>query len=154
MLVAALLLVIGCITVSSTLILHNRMQHHVLEQFSEDLRRSVFNFEENESERLGALGRENALLADLPSLKALMTTSDPRTIEDGALQFSRVSDNDLFALATSAGDVVAVHTRGAPAGVALRQQINQALTVNDQHFLLDGRRLYEYSIRPIYFGST
>ncbi len=44
------------------------------------------------------LQQENALLADLPSLKALMTTNDDRTIADSGLNFWKVSGNDLFGL--------------------------------------------------------
>ena len=114
MLVAALLLVIASITIASLLVIRNSMRRQVLDDFSGDLSHSVETFQSFESQRLAALQRENALLADLPSLKALMTTSDERTIADGAIQFWQVGDNDLFALASSDGQVLAAYTQQVP----------------------------------------
>jgi signal transduction histidine kinase len=153
MLVSALALVIASVTVSSLLVIGDRMRQQVLTDFSGDLAHSVETFQSFESQRLAALERENALLADLPSLKALMTTSDERTIADGAVQFWKVGDNDLFALASSDGRVLAAYTRGEPADAQLRANLAQALGQTGKHYLLSGPRLFEYSIRQLYFGS-
>ena len=61
------------------------------------------------------LQHENALLSNLPSLKALMTTNDERTIADASIQFWQVSGNDLSALANSDGHVAvrSLHARSA-----------------------------------------
>ena len=104
MLVAALVLVIASITISSLLVIGHRMRQQVLEDFSKDLVHSVEIFRSFEAQRLAALQRENALLADLPSLRALMTTNDQRTIEDGAEDFWKVSESDLFALVSNYAD--------------------------------------------------
>ena len=153
MLVAALVLVIGSVIFSSLLVIRSRMQSQVLDDFSADLIRSTVTFREFQAQRLAALERENALLADLPSLKALMTTDDERTIADAGTQFWKVGDNDLFALASSTGKVVAAYTRGSPAGSRLRSDLHDVLLLDNRHFLLSENRLFEYSIRPLYFGS-
>jgi len=153
MLVAALALVIASVTAASLLVIRTRMQRQVLDDFSEDLARSVETFQNLESQRLAALQHENALLADEPRLKALMTTSDERTISDGAIDFWKVGDNDLFALASSDGRVVAANTRGTAATPELRADISAALGQPNQHYLLSGGRLFEYSVRPLYFGD-
>src|SRR6185437_5233096 len=106
-----------------------------------------------EEQRRSALQRENALLADLPSLKALMTTSDQRTIEDGAVEFWKVSGNDLFALATGDGHVVAAYTAGSPATPRLRSILEALIADSSKHYLLSDGRLFEYTVRPLYFGS-
>jgi len=154
MLVAALVLVIASITISSLLVIRNSMRSQVLDDFSVELAHSVETFQSFESQRLAALQRENALLADLPSLKALMTTSDERTIADGAIQFWQVGDNDLFALASSDGQVLAAYTRGEPADSELRSNVGGILIHPEKHYLLSGGRLFEYSVRPLYFGSA
>src|ERR1700744_3440683 len=110
MLVAGLVLVIASITISSLLVIGDRMRRQVLEDFSKDLVHSIETFRSFESQRLAALQRENALLADLPSLRALMTTNDQRTIEDGAKNFWQVSGSDLFALASNDGHILAAYT--------------------------------------------
>lgn len=153
MLVATLLLVVTSVTLSSLLIIRNRMQRQVLSDFSGELAQTVVTFEALQSQGLAALERENALLADLPSLKALMTTGDERTIADDAFQFWKVSDNDLFALATADGTVVAAYTRGTPADAELRRNLASTIPRTDKHFLLSGDRLFGFASRAIYFGS-
>ena len=51
-------------------------------------------------------------MAALPSLKALMTTNDPRTIADDAVDFWKTSGNDLFALADGDHRVQAAYAKG------------------------------------------
>jgi signal transduction histidine kinase len=153
MLVATLVLVISTITISSLFVIRHRIHQQVQDDFSQDLSHSVETFQNLESQRLAALQRENALLADLPSLKALMTTSDQRTIADGAVEFWKVGDNDLFALASRDGQILAAYTRGTPADSDLQVNLSRTLTQADKHYLLSGGRLFEYSVRPLYFGS-
>ena len=137
MLVAALVLVIGSVILASLLVIRSRMQSQVLDDFSADLTRSTITFREFQAQRLAALERENALLADLPSLKALMTTNDERTIVDAGAQFWKIGDNDLFALANSAGKVVAAYTRGSPADARLQGDLQDILLLQDRHFFFE-----------------
>ena len=152
MLVAPLVLVIASVTAASLLIVRDRMRQQFSNNLSDDLTHSVETFQNLEGQRRAALRRENALLADLPSLKALMTTSDQRTIEDGAVEFWKVSGNDLFALATSQGRVVAADTIGMPATPKLRGDLEALISNPSKHYLLSDGRLFEYSVRPLYFG--
>src|SRR5258708_2717890 len=112
LLVAAMALIIASATFGSLLIVRHQLESQVTQDLSKDLAHSVTTFQNLEAQRLSALERENALLADLPSLKALMTTSDRRTIEDAGVEFWKVSDSDLFALADNQGHVVAAYARG------------------------------------------
>src|SRR6266567_2040393 len=128
LLVAAMALIIGSATFGSLLIVRHRMRASVTDELVEDLARSVVTFKNLEVERQNALERENALLADLPSLKALMTTSDSRTIEDGGIEFWKVSGADLFALANNEGQVVAAYAHGERLDKALRADLGTVLT--------------------------
>lgn len=153
MLVAPLVFVIASVTAASLLIVRDRMRQQFSNDLSADLTHSVETFQNLEAQRRAGLQLENALLADLPSLKALMTTSDQRTIEDGAVEFWKVSGNDLFALATGDGRVVAAYTVGNPSGPKLRNDLEALIANPAKHYLLSGGRLFEYSVRPLYFGS-
>ena len=86
LLLTSLVLIIAGTTASSLLIVRSRLQHHVQETLDADLRHSVETFQDLEAHRRSALEQEISLLASLPSLKALMTTSDARTIADGGLK--------------------------------------------------------------------
>ena len=100
-----------------------------------------------------ALDSENALLADLPSLKALMTTNDQRTIEDGAVEFWKVSGTDLFALADHDGRIVAAFNAASPASQPLRRDLHSYLSGATNPYLVSEGRLFGCSVSPIYFGS-
>ena len=134
LLVAAMALIIGCATFGSLLIVRHRMRVSVTDELAADLARSVVTFRNLEVQRQNALERENALLADLPSLKALMTTSDSRTIEDGGIEFWKVSGADLFALANNEGQVVAAYAQGQRLDRALRSDLGLVLAGPAIHF--------------------
>lgn len=98
--------------------------------------------------RLNGRGSDTAL-----TRCALMTSGDDLTIQDGAVEFWQISGDDLFALVDASGRVVAAYTKGASAGNNLRQGLKALLAVSDKHYLIDGRSLYDCSVRPLYFGS-
>ncbi len=154
MLVTALIPVITSVTFSSLLVVRSRVQHQVLAEFCGDLKRSAGIFGASEAQRLAALRRVNALLAEPPSLKALMTTAETTTITDGAARFWQISDSDFFALADSDGHLVTVYTRGAPPGEELEEALPRVLGVDDRRFLVADDRLFEYSVQPLSFGNA
>ncbi|HEY1965231.1 MAG TPA: cache domain-containing protein, partial [Acidobacteriaceae bacterium] len=119
-----------------------------------DLQHSVETFQDIEAHRRSALDQESALLASLPSLKALMTTSDPRTITDDAVDFWKTSGNELFALADSNSHVLAANAEDAENTDQLKADLQAVIRDPSRHYLLSGGRLYEYSVRPLYFGSA
>ncbi|HZL51821.1 MAG TPA: ATP-binding protein [Terracidiphilus sp.] len=153
LLVAAMALVIVSVTLASLWLVRNRLLVQITDDLSKDLRHSVLTFQNLQAQRLNALERENALLADLPSLKALMTTSDLRTIEDGGTEFWRVSGNDLFALGDNRGRVVAAYIGESHSDAVLRANLQVLLTTPAVHYLVTEGRLYACSVQPIYFGS-
>jgi signal transduction histidine kinase len=153
LLVAAMALVIASVTLASLLLVRHRLSVQVTDDLSTDLEHSVLTFQDLQAQRLNALERENALLADLPSLKALMTTSDSRTIEDGGIRFWKVSGNSLFALGDNGGHVIAAYTEGTHSDSTLRADLEPVLATPSIHYLVTGGRLYACSVEPIYLGS-
>jgi signal transduction histidine kinase len=135
------------------MLLRHRLHTQVTNDLSRDLNHSVITFENLQNERLVALDRENALLAELPTLKALMTSGDDLTIQDGAVEFWKLSGTDLFAIADATGRVVAVYAKNDSAKPSLRHALNDLLASQSKHYLIDGRSLYACSLRPLYFGS-
>jgi signal transduction histidine kinase len=153
LLVLAMALVIVIVTSLFLVLLRHRLRAQVTDDLSQDLKHSVVTFENLQAERLAALDRENALLAELPTLKALMTSGDDLTIQDGAVEFWQLSGNDLFALADPSGRLVAVYTKNGAPDSSLRGGLKTLLGVPGKHYLIDGRSLYACSLRPLYFGS-
>src|ERR1700720_2106524 len=95
LLIPLLLLCLGC-TPISLLILSTIVKQQIRVSLTSDLQHSVQTYQNLARQRGELLVRESALLADLPSLKALMT-ADSRTIEDGGVEFWNVSGADVFA---------------------------------------------------------
>lgn len=153
MLVLCLGLVVSCCTVVSLLLVHQRIQHQTQHESMEQMQRSLETWRNVEAQQLQTLQQENALLSQLPSLKALMTTKDDRTITDAALDFWKISGNDLFALLDRDGHVRALYVRDQPPSLAFREDLSQTLRDPNLHYLVSDNRLFSYAVRPLYFGS-
>jgi len=153
LLVLGMAVVTLIVTSLCVMIIRYRWRAQVTEDLSQDLDHSVSSFQNLQAERLGALERENALLAELPTLKALMTSGDDLTIQDGAVEFWQLSGTDLFALADSRDRIVAAYTKSGAASSTLQGGLKTLLTSSGKHYLIDGKSLYACSLRPLYFGS-
>lgn len=152
LLLISLVLIIAGTTASSLIIIRIRLRQQVRANLKTDLGRSVETFQDLDAGRLVALEHEGALLAALPSLKALMTTNDPRTITDDAADFWKTSGDDLLALSDSNQKVQAAYAKGAKNADILKRDLQAAVADPSQHYLLSNGRLFEYSVRPLYFG--
>jgi signal transduction histidine kinase len=153
LLVAAMALIIAGATFGSLLIVRHQLEKQVTEDLIRDLAHSVTTFQNLESQRLNALERENALLADLPTLKALMTTSDRLTIEDGGVHYWKVSESDLFALADNQGRVMAAYANDLHDTGQLSTDLHQLFATPAPRYLVSSGKLYACSAGPLYFGS-
>lgn len=156
LLVIVMALVITVVTGLSLLLIRHQLRNQVTEDLSQDLGHSVTAFRNLQAERLASLERENALLAKLPTLKALMTSGDELTIQDGAAEFWHVSGTDLFILTDPAGRIVADYSQNsqnkAPTA-ALRKGVDTLFNSPGKHYLIDGGSLYACAKQPLYFGS-
>ncbi len=153
LLIAATAIIIACATFASMFTIRHQLQEVVITNLSADLVHSIATFEDVQAQRLNALDRENALLADLPSLKALMTTSDQRTIEDGAIEFWKVGGNEIFALADRDGRMVTAYSGGELADATLQTDLGRVFNESPRPYVIHGNRLLACSVRPIYFGN-
>jgi signal transduction histidine kinase len=154
LLIAALIAVTTTVTGGSLLIIRSRIHQHVSQELADDLTHSLGTLQNLQQQRRDALIHESALLADLSDLKALMTTHDQRTIQDGATLFWKDSGSDLFALADPSGRVLTVYTQGKPPSPALQQELQQAMGRSGEHYLIADGRLFDFSVRPLYFGEA
>jgi signal transduction histidine kinase len=153
LLIPLLLLSFGC-TPISLLILQTIVRQQARASLASDLQHSVQTYQNLSRQRRELLVRESALLADLPSLKALMT-ADSRTIADGGTEFWRVSGSDFFALLDRDGKLVVSYNRGAPLEqTKVAEGLESGLRHAEDTALLaiDGR-LYEISTQPLVFGN-
>lgn len=152
LLIPLLLLCIGG-TIASLLILRAIVQQQVAKTLAADLQHSVQTYENLARQRRKLLERETALLADLPSLKALMTGNDA-TILDGGREFWQVSGSDLFALLARDGRLVAAYNKGPVHERSEMRRMEKDLERSDGPvFVSLSGRLYEISVQPLLFGG-
>jgi len=145
----------GCSLVS-LLVIRTIVQQQIKASLASDLQHSVKTYQNLQRQRRELLSRESALLADLPSLKALMTAPDARTIEDGGREFWQVGGSDFFALLDPNGKLIAVYNHGpALTRNRVEQGLEQSLRRPEEPALLalEGR-LYEVSTKPLLFGDA
>jgi signal transduction histidine kinase len=141
-------------TLLSLMVIRTIVQQQAESDLASDLQHSVKTYQNIQHQQRELLARESALLADLPSLKSLMTTYDTRTIADGGTEFWQVSGCDFFALLDQNGRLIVSYNRGAEldhSGVARGLETEHHKP--GEPILLSLRdRIYEISIQPLYFG--
>jgi signal transduction histidine kinase len=138
----------------SLVAVHSILRKQIRADVAADLQRSIVTYRNIRAQQQQTLEREASLLAALPVLKSLMTTVDPRTIQDGAAGFARLSGGELFALAGPDGAAIAVYEDGASAGADPRPLLGASVfTGAQQHWVLLHGRLYAVASQPLYFGS-
>jgi signal transduction histidine kinase len=153
LLIPLLILSFGC-TVLSLLVIRTIVQQQTQANLASDLQHSVKTYRNFQRQQRELLARESALLADLPSLKSLMTTYDQRTIEDGGIEFWQVSGSDFFALLDQKGNLITAYNRGPALN---RADVDKGLEIGlhrpeEPVLLALDNRIYEISTQPLYFG--
>jgi signal transduction histidine kinase len=149
------LLSLSCgLTVMSLVVIRSSLQKQIRINLAADLLHSTVTFQNLQRQRQQMLDSEVALLADLPSLKALMTTDDLNTIQDEGGRFWKVSGSDLFALVNTSGAVAAVYdSTGIPDRRDIERQLDSLVNQRPgQRYLFTNHRLYQVSFSPLLFG--
>lgn len=153
-LLISLIFISSALASAMVLIVRLRVKEKVREDIAKTLHNSVITFQNFQRQREATLARSARLLADLPDLRALMTTQDLATIQDGSAELWHLAGSDLFVLADRSGKLVAVHTSTTgftpeDAQKSLRHSLANGET-RDWWFGKD--HLYEVFLQPIYFG--
>jgi signal transduction histidine kinase len=151
----SLLAITAGLTAATLFIVSYSIEKRIRDDIRVDLENSVNNYRRFERQRRDTLARSAQLLASLPNIRALMTTHDSATIQDGSVEVWRMSGADLLLMADRSGNVQALRTRTAglsqaEAQTLLRKSLDSA---EDRGWWFGGGHLYETWMQPIYFGS-
>jgi len=152
----SMLLISAGLTWTSLLLVRRSVQAQVKKSIFADLRNSVSTYQNFHRERELTLTHLAELLADLPNLRALMTTQHEATIQDASTDLWRLGGSDLFVLADRTGRVVALHTATPGFSRAMAQQsLNRP---SDQEgssqWWFGAQHLYQVFLKPIYAGPA
>ena len=142
------------LTVATLLVVQYTVQRQVRTQIERDLQNSVSAFHNFQSQREETLERSAALLADLPNVRAMMTTHDAVTIQDASRDLWHLGGSDLMLLADESGKVMALQTTSREITVAEGQQFFSQVVSEEEtrHWWCVEGHLYEVFLQDIYFG--
>jgi hypothetical protein len=153
--IATLLIICG-LTGALLLIIRHTVSVETERQVHDGTDASVRAFESVQLQREQQLSRTAAMLADLPTLKAQMTTEHGPTIQDASTSWWKLAGSDLFILAMPDRRIVAFHVTkaGWPVEIAagdLKRSVEQG---EEASWWYDNGRLYEVFLRSITAGTV
>jgi signal transduction histidine kinase len=151
-----MIVVSAALTLTTLLVVRHTVQQQVRLGIQRDLENSVSAFHNLQKQREIMLERSAALLADLPNVRALMTTRDPATIQDASRDLWQLAGSDLLLLADSSGKVMAL--QGTPHEITVREGQDFLSTIvsreETRHWWYVEGHLYEVFLQDIYFGPA
>jgi signal transduction histidine kinase/ActR/RegA family two-component response regulator len=152
----SLLAISAGLTAATLFIVSYSVQKRVRASLREDLHNSLNTYQSFEQQRDATLSRSAELLANLPNVRALMTTPDAATIQDASADLWRLSGSDLLVMANRAGNLVALRTGTAEFARETAQELfRHSLEKGNSHdWWFGGNRLFEVWIQPVYFGPA
>ena len=154
-LLIATLLIICTLTGVILLIVRHTVRNEVKLEVQQSVAASVVAFKNVQESRQMQLWRVAAMLAELPTLKALMTTRHVPTIQDGSAPFWRLAGSDIFVLADTDGEVMALHAKAAGLDLTdVKSDLKRSRELEEEAaWWYSGGRLYWVFLRPISSGA-
>lgn len=152
----SLILVGVGLTAGTLFVARQSAERQVRLQIDQDLRNSVYTFHNVQRQREQFLTHAAQLMANLPILKALMTTNHAATIQDASQDLWSLAGSDLFVLADRSGKIVALHSKAADFGRESAQNslIGSLDRSSGNQWWFGNKHLFEISLQPIYAGPA
>jgi len=152
--IAALFIVLG-LAGSLLLFIRHTVNVEVQKHMRTGTDDSVRAFETTQRQRELQLSRTAAMLAELPTLKALMSTEHSPTIQDGSETFWKLAGSDLFVLSKPNREVVALHmTKPGWSSAAAQRDLKRSIDLGeDAAWWYDDGRLYWVFLHSITSGA-
>jgi signal transduction histidine kinase len=153
LLIAALLIILG-LTGSLLFFVRHTVNAEIQKQVRDGTEVSVRAFESMQRQRELQLSRMAAMLADLPTLKAMMP-GDALTIQDASETFWKLAGSDLFVLAKPDREVVALHmTKPGWSPATAQRDLKRSTDLGeDASWWYNDGRLYQVFLHPITAGA-
>jgi len=152
-LVLSLIITTAVLTGVSLLSVQGYLADRANNEIRQQILRSFESFEQYAELRNQLLRQATVVSADLPTLRALMSSRDPLTIQDASADFWRFTESDLFLLADPDGRVMALHSTSDFSHDIARRALSESLRKQrPRDWWFGGDRLYEVFLQPIYIG--
>lgn len=154
LLIGALLIICG-LTGAILFIVRGTVEGGVARNVQAGTEASLRAFANVQHQRELELSRTAAMLAELPTLKALMTSDDPVTIQDGSEPFWKLAGSDLLLLAGPSRRILGFHVvRPGWSTRLIQNDLDRSVSRDEEAawWYADGQ-LYWVFLRPISAGS-
>jgi hypothetical protein len=145
--------VVFLLTAAVLILVQARMRIHVQEDLVSTLGAESALYTQIEEARSDQAQQSAVLIADQPSLKALMSTNDRLTVEDGSESLLQTSHADLLVLENPNGDILAFHSKSDDVPVLGVKHLMQNST-SEQDWWFAGGYLFHVSFAPIVAGAN
>lgn len=148
-----MLAVVFLLTAATLALVQARMREHVREDLVATLHTEAGTFAEVENARHQQTEQSVALIAEQPTLKALMSTNDPATVAEemrGLLDLSRA---DLLILENPSGQILGFNTRSGDIPQSAVSRLMQA-AIGTQDWWFAGGRLFDVSLANVAMGAA
>ena len=144
--------VVFLLTAAVLALVQARMREHVREDVVSTLRAESSATTQIEAARRAQAHQGAALIADQPILKALMSTNDRLTVEDGSESLLQTSHADILVLENRNGEMLAFHSRSDDVPASAARRMLQEST-GEQDWWYAGGHLFHVSFAPIVAGA-
>jgi len=152
----SMVVVSATLTVATLLAVEHTVRRQVSAGIERDLQNSLSAFHNFQKQREETLERSAALLADLPNVRAMMTTRDAATIQDASQDVWRLAGSDLLLLADPSGKVVALQAGAHEIQIHdVQEFLPQVMSQEEtRHWWYVEGHLYEVFLQDILFGPV
>jgi signal transduction histidine kinase/ActR/RegA family two-component response regulator len=151
-LLVAILAVVCSLTTAVLTLVQVRMSRHVREELASSMTAEAASFTKIADGAQQQNDRSALLLADLPILKALLSTRDAATVQDGSAALLGTSGADMLLLEGTGGELLAFHSTVPGLSTAKVAPLAGATGRHDLWFC-DGH-LLQVSFAPVHLGPA
>lgn len=154
-LLIATLLIICALLGTLLFVVRHTVRSEIAKEVQESTNESLSAFKNVQQEREQQLSRTAAMLAELPPLKALMTTQHALTIQDASESLWKLAGSQLFLVAKPDGHVLGLHVTepGWTSEDAETNLLNSLEQGDDAAWWYAKDQLYRVFLRPITAGT-
>jgi len=151
----SLLAISAGLTAATLFVVSYNVERRVRESLRGQLQDSFRTYQTFAQQREATMLHSAALIANLPNVRALMTTQDANTIQDESANVFKISGGDLLILANRSGAIVGLQSTSNDFSAELAASFLRHSTQREdaRHWWLGNSHLYEVWLQPIYFGS-
>jgi signal transduction histidine kinase/ActR/RegA family two-component response regulator len=149
-----MLAVVFLLTASVLVLVQARMRKQVRTDLASTLRTESRVYAEIERVRREQAQQSADLIANQPSLKALMSTNDELTVEDGSKWILPTSRADLLILENPSGEMLALHSKSSDVtSMMVKPLMHRSTSESEEDWWFIDGHLYDVNLVAIVAGA-